>query len=150
MSTPTLPAGWVGKPEIHMTPGALRVVRTVTLTTDWQSVAAVRQMANDADVADLVARIGLTPADVAANAILKRVIVQNLEITSDAQISDWAPVNTADPPSPAEAYETAQSSGGVVTFDYSTAMQMIDTQARMTDGSGTANVTIWFDVPRAL
>lgn len=148
--TSTLPVGWVGKPETHTVPGAFRVLRSYDLTTNWLSVAPIRSMAADADVVELVALAGLDGADVAARAILKRVVVQNLAESEDAQVSEVATPGGSADPDPASAYLTAQSNGGVITLDCSTIMQRTDVQVRMASGTGAASVSIWFDVPQAI
>lgn len=146
-ATSTLPIGWVGKPETHQAPGAFRVNRTYTIGTTWASIAFIRGMSLAADVIAQVGRAGLDSSDVQERAILKRVTIQNLDTSEDILVSEYATPGAGGLPAPTDAYLTAQSSGGVVTLDSSTLMQMTDVQALVLSGTANVNVQVWFDVP---
>lgn len=142
----TVSANWRGNP-LGEGYAAFVVDRTVDLTDAWANVVGIRAWSGDADVVAQVTAQGLTANDVAERAVVKRVIFQNLTTASDAQVSRAAGAGT--PPSPSNAYLTAQADGGGVTLDSPTRLELVNVQAKLTTGTGTANVIVWFDVPDA-
>lgn len=138
----TIPASWRGNP-LGEGYAAFVVDRTVALTDTYANVVGIRAWANDADIVAQVEAQGLAAADVADRAVVKRVIFQNLSGVA-AQVSRVAASGT---PGPANAYLTAQADGGVVTLDSPTRLELVNVQAKLTSGTGDANVIVWFDVP---
>lgn len=144
----TIASTWRGNPYAEGA-GAFFLLYNQTLTTDWANIVDIRAMAGRSDVLALVQAQGLTGADVATRAVIKRVLVQNMG-SAEAYLSTLATAGVATPPAPTDAYLIVQADGGGVTLDFPTRMEQLKVQARASAGTCAANVIVWFDVPQAI